>query len=476
MLRNIWELDDNLKDSLYVQIFNAIKEDILDGKLEEGERLPSLRNLSKDAEVSLTTVDAAYSQLLVEGYITSIPKSGYYVSKIYRGDAAHKNTPLHTKGDKKETTDAYMHDAESFDFVKWKKCMNKVFNEYANQLHMESDPQGEYKLRQEIAKYVYTSRGVKCSPNQVVIGAGAQQLTVHLTRILRLMEIDHVSTEMPGYTPVQNIFQDSSFTITKVPIKEDGITIEKLPTNIKSLVYVSPSNQFPSGAVMPIGRRYALLKWAQENDSYILEDDYDSELRYFGRPIPAMQGLDTKNRVIYLGSFSSTLFSAIKISYIILPDELVKIFNKIKGLYSQTCSKSEQLCLALFMEEGHYYRNIKKCRRLFSQKLNESVRIINKYGSDFIELTNTKSGINITLKIKTERPAKELSEIAKKQGILLRPVNEISDDNNNVVSLYYNKIPIKNLEGSIKNLILDIKGSDPNTCSTDPEIHHTDIL
>ena len=457
MLRNIWELDDNLKESLYVQIFNAIKEDILEGKLQEGERLPSLRSLSKDAEVSLTTVEAAYSQLLVEGYITSIPKSGYYVSRIYTGSAGHKNERQNIKGPKKEAEDSYIYDPESFDFVKWKKCMNKVFNEYADLLHTESDPQGEYRLRQEIAKYVYASRSVKCTPDQIVIGAGAQQLTVHLTRLLRLMGIGHVSTEMPGYIPVQNIFQDSSFTITKVPIKEDGIVIEKLPTNIKSLVYVSPANQFPSGAVMPIGRRYELLKWAEENDSYILEDDYNSELRYFGRPIPALQGLDTKNRVIYLGSFSSTLFAAIKISYMILPEELVKIFNKIKGLYSQTCSKSEQLCLALFMEEGHYYRNIKKCRRLFSQKLNEAVDMIKRYGGDFIELTNTQSGINIMLKIKTEKSPKELSEIARKQGILLRPVHEISDDVNHVVSLYYNKIPLKEIEKAIENLIAEIR-------------------
>lgn len=457
MLRCIWELDNNLNESLYIQIFNAIKEDILDGKLEEGEKLPSLRNLSKDTNVSLTTIDTAYSQLLVEGYIKSVPKSGYYVSKIYRENIEHKNIPLYTKGTKSEGVNAYIHDSESFDFIKWKKCMNKVFNEYSNLLHVESDPQGEYKLRKEIAKYVYMSRGVKCNPNQVVIGAGTQQLTVHLARILRIMEIDHVSTEMPGYIPVQNIFKDALFTITKVPIREDGIVIEKLPVNIKSLVYVSPSNQFPSGSVMPIGRRYELLKWAEENESYILEDDYDSELRYFGNPIPAMQGLDHKNRVIYLGSFSSTLFAAIKISYVILPEELVKVFDNIKDLYSQTCSKSEQLCLAFFMEEGHYYRHIKKCRRLFSQKLTEAVNQIEKYGGDFIEITNTKSGINIRLKIKTEKSAIELSEIAKKQGVLLRPVYEMSDGSDKFVSLYYNKIPIKDISNAIRSLIMSIR-------------------
>ena len=139
--------------------------------------------------------------------------------------------------------------------------------------------------------------------------------------------------------------------------------IERLPVNMRSLVYVNPSNQFPSGAVMPIGRRYELIKWAEDNDSYILEDDYDSELRYFGKPIPALQGLDRSGRVVYLGSFSSTLFASIKISYMVLPKELMEIFDRIKSKYSQTCSKAEQICLALYMDNGYYYRHIKKCRK-----------------------------------------------------------------------------------------------------------------
>ena len=418
-----------------------------------GDKLPSIRKLATDLNVSVTTVDAAYSQLLVEGYITSIPKSGYYVLDVYGQNQTEMVDVPKIEEYENDIENQYIYDTESFDFVKWKKSMGKVFNEYAHLLHMESDPQGEYKLRYEIARYVYSSRGVNCNPNQIVIGAGAQQLTTHLARILRLIKIDHVSTESPGYLPIQNIFKDVGLTITKVPIKDDGITIEKLPTNIKSLVYVSPSNQFPSGSVMPIGRRYELLNWAEDNDSYILEDDYDSELRYFGRPIPALKSLDAKDRVIYMGSFSSTLFNAIKISYVILTPRLAEAFNRIKNLYSQTCSKSEQLCLAFFMEDGHYYRNIKKCRRLFSLKLNEAVNSLEKYGSDFVKMTNTKSGINITLSIKTDLEINDLIERAKSVGILLRPIYELGDEETKMVSFYYNRIPIEIMDETIKNLI-----------------------
>ncbi len=415
--------------------------------------MPSIRRLSADLGVSVTTVDAAYSQLLVEGYVNSIPKSGYYVSDVYGQNQAEMVNVPKIEEFENNIENQYIYDRDSFDFIKWKKSMAKVFNEYAHLLHMESDPQGEYKLRYEIARYVYSSRGVNCNPDQIVIGAGAQQLTTHLARILRLMNINHVSTEAPGYLPIQNIFKDVDLTITKVPIKEDGITIEKLPTNIKSLVYVSPSNQFPSGYVMPIGRRYELLKWAEDNDSYILEDDYDSELRYFGRPIPALKSLDAKNRVVYMGSFSSTLFNSIKISYVILTPKLAEAFDRIKDLYSQTCSKSEQLCLAFFMEDGHYYRNIKKCRRLFSLKLNEAVASLEKYGAGFVNITNTKSGINITLGIKSEQELGELIENAKSIGVLLRPIYELSNKETKMVSFYYNRIPINNMEETVKKLI-----------------------
>ena len=183
------------------------------------------------------------------------------------------------------------------------------------------------------------------------------------------MGINHITVEEPGYLPVRNIFRDRAFAMTAVPVGKEGIPVSKLPTNIRSAVYVSPSNQFPTGYVMPIGKRYDLLNWAVKNDSIVIEDDYDSELRYFGKPIPSLQGLDHNQRVVYLGSFSSTLFPSIKISYMILPEHMAEIFDTIHGDYTQTCSKTEQLTLALYMSRGYYQTNLKKLRTLYSQKL-----------------------------------------------------------------------------------------------------------
>ena len=309
----IIDFSDSSSESLYIQLYEKIRDGILSGEIKEGEKLPSLRSLSKILDVSITTTQTAYNQLLVEGYIISRPQSGYYAAQgLSTGQIPYspgRQAPL-TEQVFKSEENPYICDSECFDFVKWKKCASKVYNEYSDLLLFESNPQGEAALRHEIARYVYSARGVTCKPEQIVIGAGTQQITSHLCRILKRLEADHVSLESPGYLPVQSMFRENGFAISHIPVTREGIDISKLPMNIASAVYVIPSNQFPTGAVMPIGRRRQLLSWAFQNDSFIIEDDYDSELRYFGKPIPALKSLDEEDRVVYLGSFSSTLFPA----------------------------------------------------------------------------------------------------------------------------------------------------------------------
>ena len=450
------QFDHNSGTALYIQLYRYLKEEITHGRISAGEKLPSLRKLSKDLGISITTTELAYSQLLVEGYVISKPQSGYFVAQVAGAttlaDSGTKDEMEFAKYTFEES--AYKYDLSCFDFNKWKKCSSKVLNEYSHMLLFESDPQGEAALRFEISKYVYKSRGVVASPEQIVIGAGTQQLTSHLCRIMRKMNIGHVATEDPGYVPVQNIFRDHGFSITKVPVESDGIKIDKLPANIPSAVYVSPSNQFPTGSIMPIGKRYRLLEWAKENNSFILEDDYDSELRYFGKPVPALQGLDANSRVVYLGSFSSTLFPAIKISYMVLPKEMTPIFHAIKSDYTQTCSKTEQLTLALFMEEGLYYTNIKKLRNLYAQKLQLALSSLEKYGKGIARPANkTNSGINIILKVRTKKAPEVLCREAKSIGLNVLPLASLTEQDTAALIFYYNQIPLKEIEDSVQKMI-----------------------
>lgn len=441
---------------LYIQLYRHIRSDILSGNIKTGEKLPSLRKLAELNEISITTAEQAYNQLLTEGYITSRPQSGYYVSKIdafsdVQGDSDHDIFELTTQS---FDNSRYLYDLSAFDFQKWKKCTSRVFNEYPHLLLFESDVQGEQALRYEISKYVYSSRGVIADLSQVVIGAGTQQLTTHLCHILRHMNIGFVCTEDPGYVPIQKIFHDNDFGINKIPVSSDGIRIDMLPVNIASAVYVSPANQFPTGSVMSIASRYKLLAWANQNNSIILEDDYDSELRYFGKPIPALQGLDKNHRVVYFGSFSSTLFPAIKVSYMILPPNMAEIFASIKANYTQTCSKTEQLTLALFMENGYYYTNIRRLRSLYAQKLQLAISSFAKYGMGFIDAKNTKSGINIILDVKSEKSAEMLCQEAESLRLYVATLNQNSEteQKNRQLIFYYNQIPIDLLEDSIKSL------------------------
>ena len=468
--------DNNPERFLYLQLYDTIKERILRGEMTTGEKLPSLRSLAADLEISLTTAELAYNQLLVEGYISSKPKSGYFVAQIAPvasgagsrsgktetpargggGGAKKVNTANAEAYDIRDFTfevSPYRTDPSCFDFVKWKKCAAKVFNEYSDLLLYESDPQGEAALRFEISKYLYHSRGVTTSPDRIVIGAGTQQITSHLCRILRKMGIHLVALEAPGYLPVQSMFRDGGFTISHIPVAKDGIEIDKLPANISSAVYVSPSNQFPTGAVMPAGRRYELIDWAVKNQSIIIEDDYDSELRYFGKPVPALQGLDRQGCVVYLGTFSSTLFPAVKISYMVLPPDMADIFQQIKKEYTQTCSKAEQLTLAFFMEDGYYYTGIRKLRSLYAQKLTAVLQAFAAYGSAIAAPIDSHSGINLTLKVRSKKKADRLCEEAKTIGLQMVPLSEITDQETSALIFYYSQLPLGEIDRLVKELM-----------------------
>ena len=452
MKRIILDSDNSNRQFLYEQLYDALRDDILNGGIKAGEKLPSLRTLSNELGISLTTIEQAYSQLMVEGYIESRPQSGYYAKTVRSVENPEREESVEEITDEILSENEFIHDPSSFDFAKWKKCTNEVFNYYSEQLLFESDPQGEKALRNEVAKYIYRSRGVKASPDRIVIGAGTQQITSHLSRILLRMGISLVSLEEPGYLPVQSILKDAGLQVYHIPVMDDGIQIDRLPSNINSAVYVSPSNQFPTGAVMPIGRRYELLDWAEMNGSIVIEDDYDSELRYFGRPVPALKSLDDKNCVVYLGSFSSTLFPAVKISYMVLPKEMADIFNEIKNAYTQTCSKSEQLTLALFMEKGYYYTGIKKLRTMNSRKLDMTITAFEKYFRTDVTPIDTRSGITLTIKVKSSRSLPELILLARSLGLEMVPISAITDQETTALSFYYSSLPVEIIDQKIKEL------------------------
>ena len=457
-------LDFSSNNPLYMQVYSYIKFSILEGSLKADEKLPSLRNLALQAGISVTTIELAYNQLLVEGYVRSQPKSGYFVNKMEVGILTSSSefhdfaVPSSIDNLSNMTKPQLFSDLTSFDFIKWKKCINTILNEFPGLLLSEGEPQGEFALRSQISRYIYNARGVKCSPNQIVIGAGTQQLMNILSIVLIQTNITNVCFEDPGFSVSRNSFLDRGFAINSIPVTNNGIKIEALPTCEKAAVYVSPSNQFPMGFVMPISRRYKLLDWAKENNSIIIEDDYDSELRYFGKPIPSLKSLekDGSEKVVYLGSFSSTLFNSIKISYMVLPNALLDIFIAYSKDYNQTCSKLEQLTLSLYMQKGYYQTNIRKLRSLYSQKAHLISDLIYKNFGNAVEILNSNSGVHMLLKVHCKKTKEQLCEEAAALGISVLPVSNYTlvKDESNIPELifYYTRIPLSHMPSAISNL------------------------
>lgn len=471
------QIDKTLKRPVYLQLYDYIKNEILTGALEQGVKLPSLRTLSKSLGLSVTTVEMAYTQLLVEGYISSRSRSGY---RVHPADIAHvehhpplpplqtaltvqtafsdpqpRELPLEPQQELAQVPrqQETLYDLSCFDFVKWKKCANRILNDYPHLLLSEATPQGELELRQEIARYVYQSRGVRCHPEQVVIAAGTQQITSIICTMLQKLSINKAVVEDPGYQPVQKVLQERGLSLIPTPVEGSGLSLSNLPAEERVCVYVSPSNQFPTGAVMPIGKRYQLLSWAAEHDSVIIEDDYDSELRYFGKPIPSLQGLDQQDRVIYLGSFSSTLFPAIRISYMVVPAPLLSTLMSTITNYAQTCSKAEQLTLAMYMGQGLYQIHLKKLRKLYAQKLQQTVQSLRLHFRGMVGFLNTSSGIHLLLWISNDHNRDRMLQAAASLGLRM-VLHRYGSEDRKVIIFYYNQIPLEQIEPLISKLAM----------------------
>lgn len=458
-------LDYNKEEPLYLQLYRYIKLEIEEGRLLPDEKLPSIRNLSDKIGVSKTTVQTAYDQLLIEGYIYSKIKSGYYVSNIIMADKEDESKVISVYSSAKDKSESEaqlnFHDDTSFDFIKWKKCSNYVLTYKTKELLTESDIQGELELREEIAKYVYQSRGVYCKSDEIVIGAGVQQLIVLLCVILRKLGKTRISFENPGFILSQNIFKDYSYKTYSINLQDNGIDMEVLQKQNPDIAYISPSHQFPTGAVMPIAKRMHVLSWAAENNKYIIEDDYDSELRYTGKPIPALKGLDKNDRVIYLGSFSSTLLPSIRISYMVMPKTIKLIYDEIKHNYTQGCSKTDQLILSKFMNEGYYQKHIRRIRRLYAEKSSYVTTLIKNKYSKSIEVVSNSSGLYIILRINTKKSGidivNDIKAIGVKATLFDDYIKGLKKEEKPMIMLYFFNIDIGKFDEIMSNIAKIVK-------------------
>ncbi|MFD2680838.1 MocR-like pyridoxine biosynthesis transcription factor PdxR [Bacillus seohaeanensis] len=447
------KLDVHSEEPLYIQLYNYIKEEMKTGKLMPHTKLPSKRKFAHYLQVSQNTIEAAYGQLVAEGYIESIPRKGYFVCKVEQSLFNIKRNVELVK-EKAYWDEDYLYnftiagvDGRSFPFGLYRKLTSEVLRTENEKLLMLGHPQGEYELRETIAKYVYESRGVHCSPSQIIIGSGTQ----HLTKILfQLLQGSIFAVEDPGYHRKLVTFENSEKHVKMISLDQDGIILSQLEESGANVAFVTPSHQFPCGMIMPISRRMQLLHWAEENkERYIIEDDYDSEFRYSSKPIPALQGLDSNGKVIYMSTFSKALLPSIRLSYMILPKPLIKAYQEEYFFYTQTVSRIDQAILRRFMIEGYWEKHIHKMRVIYQKKRNALVSAISQYFPDFIDIIGQDSGLHFLVRPNNGMTEKELIEQAAKYSIKVHPVSTFGKNDNKTVLLGFATLSEKELYDAV---------------------------
>lgn len=365
MLTDFIIINKNSKTPIYIQIYKEIKKAIENGQIKENEKLPSVRSLCADLDVSKTTVESAYVQLCVEGYIKNKPQSGYFVEK---GTLINNKTKIIEQEDIAEKT-IYKYDFtgrgidnKCSNIREWKKYVKDILNkEYL--LNTYSENQGEEELRKVIERYSFNVRGVSAGYNSIVIGSGSQTLIYILCGLIGINKT--VAIEKDTYPQAEKVFKDFNYNIFYTENDDKGITIDSLNSIKPNILLINPNIVGKNG--MPITRKIEIINWAKENNCIIIEDDYNGELRYKTRPTPCIQSNGTECTV-YIGSFSRILLPSVRISYMVLPKELLSDYNKVKDLYNQTTSKTEQLALAKYISDGKLEKHLRKTRRYYNSK------------------------------------------------------------------------------------------------------------
>ena len=423
---------------LYEQIYQYIKSEIRAGRLKAGERLPSTRILAQNLKVSRSTTQMAYDQLFSEGYIEPVPCRGYFVSRIEalieveRSEGGALVTEEHGKKEYRIDFSPRGIDLESFPYSIWRKLSRNTLADDQKQMFLVGDPQGEYRLRDAIGAYLHSARGVNCRSEQIVVGAGNEYLLMLLSQLLG--RETKIAIENPTYKQAYRVFCSMGHKVLPLPMDYQGMMPGLLEESGASAAYVMPSHQYPTGIVIPVGRRQELLGWAyKQTGRYLIEDDYDSEFRYKGKPIPALQGMDSGGRVIYMGTFSRSVAPAIRVGFMVLPETLLKKYKETAGFYASTVSRIDQNILYHFIKDGHYERHLNRMRTVYKVKQYTLLTGLDKLRTEF-EIRGEYAGTHVLLTDRSGRSEEELERLAGEQGVRVYGMSEmVIGENKNMI-------------------------------------------
>ena len=424
-----YSLDKN-KGHLSKELYKALKRDIEEGNLKRGEKLPSKRAFARNCSVSTITVQNAYDQLVSEGYITAVEKKGYYVSDSV---VKKKAKISYYVEEDQEASIVELPDlsnnrvnVDNFPFSIWSRLMRKTMAEKQKQLLSPMATEGVYELRKAISHHLSSFRGMAVSPSQVLVGAGTEYL---YSLIIQLLGRDKTyAIEDPGYMKLERIYESNGVKSTRVQLDEKGLSLEMLEDSGADIAHISPNHHYPTGITMPLDRRYEILSWAAgKEDRYILEDDYDSEFRVSRNPFPTLYTLDGSGSVIYMNTFSKSLASTVRISYMVLPFDLAERFKEKLSFYSSTVSSFEQYTLASFILDGYFEKHINRMRLFYIRQRKAILSLI--YSSpmkDRCSVIENDSGLHFILRLHTTLSDEKVKEILKEEGIKISALSDFS--------------------------------------------------
>lgn len=446
---------------LYEEIYEQIKDEIFENRLKAGEKLPSKRNLANQLSVSVNTIDTAYSQLLAEGYVESVAKKGFFVCEIepYFKKIDFESRDLVKVASQEKSVDVDFSptsvDHRLFPYNAFRKQFKRVFNEYNQDLLKKPDLQGDLNLRQSLVEMLYRTRGVKCSQDQIIIGSGTDKLLQTLGLIFGKEK--SIILENPVYLKAYHIFKQLGNPVSSVAIDNKGIRIEPLKNYQDAAVYITPSHQFPLGISMPIDRRMKLLNQInQQDDFFIIEDDYDSEFRYNEKPLPSLKSIDRHERVIYMGTFSKSIAPSMRISYMVLPEVLLKRYQGLSDGIGSAVSTLEQKMIAGFINDGHYEKHLNRMRKVYKEKHLFLNRALSNLGKK-IEISGEKAGHHLLVHLKTAMDEGQMVKSARDQGVMVYPVSTyfikaIPEKYKSTVLLGYGALSEGQIEEGIRKL------------------------
>ncbi len=465
-----YSFSDIGSDSLYEHLYKCIKNDIISGALSAGTKLPSKRSFASNLGISTITVENAYQQLIAEGYVFSVQKKGYYVCDIdedsvlrsggtgaapaSRRRAASDPTsptpptpqpnphaptsppmPLALPTNPTQPTRPIITDftttqtaPENFPFTIWARLLRSVISEEKEALMTPSPSAGTARLRRAICAHLRAFRGMNAAPEQIIVGAGTEYLYSLLIQLLGAQRV--YAVEDPGYRKISKIYGSHGIKCCHIPLDAGGVAMQELEASGADILHISPSHHFPTGIVTPISRRYELLAWAAKSDSrYIIEDDYDSEFRLEGRPVPTLSSIDVMEKVIYMNTFSKSLTPTIRISYMVLPEHLVRSFYEKLSFYSCTVSNFEQLTMARFIDEGYFEKHINRMRTFYRNRRDEILQAIAQSPlAEHVKITEEDAGLHFLMKVDTKLTEQEFHREALSRGIRLAPLSDYYDD------------------------------------------------